>query len=208
MNGRGDGRIRVFLADDHVAVRAGIAGLLADESGLVVVGVAGDRDGTLHGVIDHAPDVCLLDLQMPGGGLALIRTLRAVAPAMAIVVFTMYGAEAYREHCLAAGAADFLNKGCAPDELSAVIVRAARGPRARPGSRPGRPGAVRTAARLSARETEVCVRLAAGAGVKEIAAELGVSVKTVSTFRARGMAKLGVSSTAELVRWAIAEGLA
>ncbi len=207
MNGRAEPRIRVFLADDHLAVRAGIAGLLGDEPEIVVVGGAGDRDTTLHGVIDLAPDLCLLDLQMPGGGLSLIRTLRAVAPAMAVVVFTMYGAGAYRDHCLAAGAADFLNKGCAPDELSAVIVRAARGARSRSTRR--RPVVERAATvRLSAREVEVCSRLAAGLGVKEIAAELGVSVKTVSTFRARGMAKLGLTSTAELVRWAIAEGLA
>lgn len=199
-------RVRVFLADDHVAVRAGIAGLLADYPGIVVAGSAGDREATLHAVIDLVPDVCLLDLQMPGGGLALIRTLRSVAPSMAIVVFTMYGADAYRDHCLAAGATDFLNKGCSPDELADVILHAARAPgRSGPGAvaahRPPPP------VRLSARETEVLLRIATGSEAKEIARDLGISVKTVSTFRARGMRKIGAGSTAELVRWAMTEGL-
>lgn len=206
MSHTSDRRVRVFLADDHVAVRAGIAGLLADYPGIVVAGSAGDREATLHAIIDLVPDVCLLDLQMPGGGLALIRTLRSVAPSMAIVVFTMYGADAYRDHCIAAGAADFLNKGCSPDELADVILRAARVPgRSGPGALAAR--GTPPSLRLSPRETEVLLRIATGSEVKEIARDLGISVKTVSTFRARGMRKIGAGSTAELVRWAMTEGL-
>jgi two-component system, NarL family, invasion response regulator UvrY len=195
--------VRVFHADDHIVVREGVARMLSAHPELELVGSGSDRTAALTGVIGMDPDVCLLDLQMPGSGIALIGQMHTVARRTAIVIFTAYRADQYAELCLAAGASGFVNKGATEGELVAVIIAAADGHRTIAA------GLEETAITdephkvLSLRELEVVVRLATGEPAGDIAVDLGISIKTVSTFRARALNKLGLQSNAELTRYAL-----
>ena len=177
--------------------------MVAAHPELELVGSGSDRTGALTGVIGLDPDVCLLDLQMPGSGIALIGQIHAVARRTAIVIFTAYRADQYAELCLAAGASGFVNKGATEHELVAVIVAAANGTRTVAAGPEDAAVAHEPHKVLSLRELEVVIRLATGEPAGDIAADLGISIKTVSTFRARALYKLGLQSNADLTRYAL-----
>jgi two-component system invasion response regulator UvrY len=207
--------IRVFVADDHAVVRRGVLQILEDVPDIAVAGEAGSGRETLCGVQATDPDVLLLDITMPeGGGLEVLAQLRNLRPELRVLFLSMYPEKQYAIRALRAGAAGYLTKESAPEELVAAIRKAAQGGTyvsqtlaeklagELKGEAPKEPYEV-----LSDREYQVVRLLAAGKTIGEIAADLSLSVKTVSTYRARILEKLGLRSTAEVIRYAFEQGL-
>ncbi len=215
-------RIRVLLADDHAVLRAGLRMLLDAQPDMEVVGEAADGEAAVSQARELRPDVLLLDLTMPGaGGLPAIERVRAVAPQTRVLVLTMHEAPAYVRSALAAGAAGYVRKSAADAALLSAIRAVHRGRRPidpdlvpippepgrarQPGA--GRPRASGVAGFLSPREREVLALIARGHTNQQIADRLALSVKTVETYRARLVEKLGLKSRADLVRYALDSGL-
>jgi len=212
-------RTRVLLVDDHALLRSGLRLLIGAQPDLEVVGEAGDLAQALGLARSLHPDVVTLDLTMPGGsGLAAIEALRAAAPGVRILVLTMHEDPALVRSALAAGASGYLAKSAADSALIAAIRAVERGRffvevQNREAMEalvtPGRvdSGAPAPIAMLSGREREVLVLLAQGHTNQAIADRLELSVKTVESYRARLMQKLGLKNRAELTRLAIDLGL-
>lgn len=208
--------VRVFLADDHAIVRGGLKALIDAQPGMVVVGEAADGLETCALVATLQPDVVVMDVSMPGltGSLATER-LRRECPAVKVLALTVHEDKGYIRQLLTAGASGYALKRAAPEELiRAIQVVAAGGMYLDPTVavkvvggfvKPPVKGAAKTC-ELSEREAEVAKLTAAGHGNKEIAARLDLSVKTVETYRARSLEKLGLKSRAELVRYAFQKG--
>jgi two-component system nitrate/nitrite response regulator NarL len=212
-------QIRVLLVDDHPFVREGIKSHLATQSGIKVVGEAGNGEEALRQAARLRPDVVLMDISMPSmNGLEAMSRLRRKAPRARVLVLTMHENREYIARVFRLGARAFIRKDSSPDELVRAIhaVRAGEafiGPAvssvlveelARGGS--GETRTDRTLA-LSGREREVLVRVAEGLGNKEISQRLGVSVRTVETHREHIMRKLDIHTIAGLTRFAIAQGM-
>ena len=203
--------IRVVVADDFPALRRGVIGLIEREPGVVIVGEAGDAASVMEVVGRTAPHVVLLDLGMPGvRGLELVRALRAQHPRSAVLVFTMHREEDLALPCLKAGASGFINKTSSEAELRLAVRTAAEGRRYLSAAMAerlvdGAPLPVQTPPHhaLSERELDVLCRIARGAKPADMAATLGISVKTVHTYRARILEKLGARSNVDLVLYAV-----
>ncbi len=202
--------IRVLLVDDHAVVRQGIERLLESGADMVVVGQAADAAEAIALATSVEADVCMLDLGIPDGGPDLVAQLRELQPRMRILVFTMQRPEQVALKVLSLGAAGFLGKSCPPGEIPVAVRAVAAGRRyiseevasmfadRMVGGSEGEPHQ-----HLSARELEVFTRLARGQGPSEIADALGVSAKSVSTYRSRVMSKMGVERNADLTRYAL-----
>ena len=214
--------IRVFIADDHAVLRAGLRLLLGAEPDIEVVGEAATAAEALQGVRDLQPDIVLLDISMPEtNGLQALHTLKAEAPTSRIIMLTMHDDESYLREALSAGASGYTLKQAADTELlSAVRAVYQGGTYLRPAHTQllleGHPEAASKvqalpgeaeANRLSPRELEVLRLLAMGYTNKQAADQLALSVKTVETYKARLMAKLSLNSRAELVHYALERGL-
>lgn len=203
--------ISILLADDHTVVREGIKRLLSGFEDLQVVAEARDGTEVMSGVRRDSFDVLVTDLSMPGReAVELIKQVRREAPKLPIVVLTMHPPEQYAVRVIRAGAAAYLTKDVAPDELAEAIRKVARGgmhltPRvAELLAYEIKPKAERDPYRaLSDREFQVFQMLVDGSTVSEIANRLCISIKTVSTHKTRILEKIGVSSIAELVRYAV-----
>ena len=199
--------IRVLIADDHTIVRDGLRGILASAGDIEVAAEAASGDEVLALVRAQAFDVVLLDLSMPGvSGMELIRQLRLDKPALRILVLSMHAERQYAARALNAGAAGYLSKGSAAAELLGAVRKIAAGGEhiteaAAAALRIARDEPAQRA--LSDREFEVLRMLAEGLGPTEIGERLRLSVKTVSTHKMHILEKLGLSSTADLVRYAI-----
>jgi two-component system response regulator NreC len=206
--------IRVLICDDHALVRAGLRLLLEAESGIDVVGEAADAEQALDAVRGARPDVLLLDLVLPGrNGLDAIPDLLAAAPDTRILVLSMQDDPSYVRHAFAAGATGYLVKEAADAELVQAIHEVAAGHRYVHPSLGARLAAPETGAGvragrdpLSEREHEVLRLLALGHTNHEIAQLLAISMRTAESHRARLMQKLGLSTRAEIVRYALASG--
>lgn len=212
-------RTRILLADDHAVLRAGLKLLLDSQPDLQVVGEAGDGSQALALAEQLQPDMVLLDLGMPGlGGLQALPLVRKAAPQARILVLTMHDDESYLRQALQRGAAGYVLKKAADTELLLAIRAVMRGEvyihssmtRALledllPPS-PSAPAADAWQA-LSDREQEVLRLVALGHTSAEIADRLSLSPKTVETYRARGMEKLGLRSRAALVTFVLERGL-
>jgi len=213
--------IRIVLADDHAVLRTGLAALLNARSDMTVVGEAADGAELLALVETARPDVILLDLTMPRlGGLEVLPLLRQRIPAARILILTMHQDEGYLRRAIKGGAAGYVLKKAADVELIAAIQAIMRGDlyvhpsltRALledivPAGHGSATDEDDLWATLSEREQEVLQMVALGHTSREIADQLAVSAKTVDTYRARGMEKLGLRSRAALVRFALANGL-
>jgi len=206
--------IRVLIADDHQLVRDGLKGILAAVKGIEVAGEAASGDQALALVRTREFDVALLDLSMPGlSGIDLIKRLRLERPALRILVLSMHGEQQYATRALKAGAAGYLTKDAAADQLVTALRKVAAGGVAISDATAARllvssrGGDAPPHTLLSDREFEVFRLLAAGSTPTEIAERLHLSVKTVSTHKAHVQQKLGLASTAELVRYALEHDL-
>ena len=207
--------IRVVLADDHAIVRAGLKELLTATGDIAVIGEATNGQDVLAAVRKGGFDVLVLDMSMPGrSGIELIKLVKAEEPKLRVLVLSMHSEKQYAVRAVRAGASGYLTKETAADELVAAIRRVAAGgayitpetaERLVLDTRAGTEGAPH--GRLSDREFEVFRMIVAGRSVTDIAAELNLSVKTISTHKARILEKMELSSQSELVRYAFENGL-
>jgi two-component system response regulator NreC len=204
-----DALITVVLADDHTVVRSGLRMLLEAEAGMEIVAEAGDAESAARYVRGHKPSVLVLDLNMPGEpSLEAIPKLTESSPDTAIVVLTMQNEPAFAREALRAGARGYVLKHSAGTELVEAIRTAVGGGTylnpalgARVAAEPPAPAGPPD--ELTEREVEVLRLIALGHTNNEIAGQLFLSVRTVETHRAHIQQKLGLSTRAELVRYAL-----
>lgn len=209
--------IRIVLADDHAVLRAGLKLLINAQPDMEVVGEAANAEDTPRLVEETHPDVAVVDLTMPGGGLRVVEQLYARHPTTRVLVLTMHDDPAYLRSALAAGAAGYIVKHAADTELLSALRAVHQGAtivylagarssvREMAGAERPQRGARRGA--LSAREREVLVLLARGYTNRQIGEQLEVSAKSVETYRARLAKKLGLRSRADIVSYALGTGL-
>jgi two-component system invasion response regulator UvrY len=202
--------VKILLVDDHVILREGVRRLLVDRIAGVEVGEASDEASALERFRDQRWDVVVLDLRLPGrGGVDVLRALRDIDARVPVLIMTMYDEEPYAVRAFRAGASGYLMKTSAPEELVVAVEKlAAGGKYVTPSlaealaARAGTPAGTALEL-LSDRELEVLRRIGAGQTVKDIASDLSLSDKTVSTYRTRMLEKLGLRTTADLVRYAV-----
>jgi DNA-binding NarL/FixJ family response regulator len=202
---------RIVIADDHTIVREGLKQVLAAAGDLTLVAEAKNGSEVLQCVREHAFDVLLLDMSMPGkSGIELIKQVHHEKPKLRILVLSMHEEEQYAVRALKAGAAGYLTKESASAQLVAAIRKvAAGGAYITPavaeqfalGAMADTSGPPHAA--LSDREYQVFEMLVAGKSITDIAERLNLSVKTVSTHKARIMQKMNMTNPAELIRYAI-----
>jgi len=210
-------KLRIFLADDHVVVREGLKALINRQPDMLVIGEAGDGETAWQQARECQPDIVIMDITMPGlnGVLATTRLKRA-CPQIKVLALSVHDDTSYLRQLLTAGAVGYVLKHAAADDLiQAIRIVAAGGIYLDPALAghvvaryvqvPGVASALE-GTELSERETDVVQRVAHGYSNKEIAAQLNLSVKTVETYRARALDKLGIESRAELVRYALEHG--
>jgi two-component system invasion response regulator UvrY len=200
--------MRILLVDDHPIVRHGIRRLLTERIPALTVEEVGDADTALESIRAQPWDVVVLDVTMPGtSGIDLLKTVRRENQVLPILVLSMHAAAQFAQRVVAAGGSGYLTKDAAPAELVNAIDQVRRG-RSYPAPQ-GRHGASAATLhdRLSDREYQVLRLIGSGSTVSEIAAELGLSVKTVSTYRARVLEKLEMQTNAQLMRYAIENAL-
>jgi DNA-binding NarL/FixJ family response regulator len=212
-----DSPIRVLLADDHTIVRTGIRHVLEGEPGFEVVGEASNGDQTFDLATELQPDVVVLDISMPGqSGLQVAARLRGVSSPPRVLILSMHDNAEYVLESVRAGAHGYLLKDTAATELRSAIRALCRGEayfsppvasrlsaavRAEQSCRPT------PIEHLTGREREVLGGIARGRTNKEIAAELGISYRTVETHRESLMKKLQIRTVAELTRFALGAGI-
>ncbi|HXD85412.1 MAG TPA: response regulator transcription factor [Urbifossiella sp.] len=208
--------IRVVLADDHAVVREGLKALIHSQEGMSVVGEAATSAEALALVAAHNPDVAVLDVSMPElSGIELAAKLRALHPSLKILALTVHENPAYVRKMLEAGASGYVLKRAATSELVQAIRTVAGGGTYLDSSvagslvnglsHPNDDGHVQHP-ELSDREAEVMMCIARGYSNKQIAARLQLSVKTVETYKARSMEKLGIRSRIDIVKFAVKQG--
>jgi len=203
--------IRVLIADDHAIVREGLKQIVADTPDIVVAGEAKDGYEALDAISKHNYDVVLLDISMPGmSGLDVLKQLKSQKSQLRILILSIYPEEQYAVRTLKAGASGYLTKESAPDELVEAIRKVSSG-----GNYISRSLGEKLVANLrrddskqphealSDREFQVMRMIASGKKGKEIAEELLLSVKTVSTYRRRVLDKLGIKNNSALIRYAM-----
>ncbi|MGF6920603.1 response regulator [Paraburkholderia sp. 40] len=203
--------IRVLLADDHALVRDGLRHILQGASGFEVVGEANDSASTVALIRARAAEVLVLDLSMPGrNGVELIKQIKEEKPTLRILVLTMHAEQQYAVRAFKAGASGYLTKESASAELVAAVTKVAAGGvyvslamAERFAQSLNEPTDLLPHQRLSDREFDVLKRIAAGQTITEIAAELCVSAKTVSTYKTRILEKMQMPHEAALVRYAM-----
>ncbi len=211
------GKITIVLADDHAVVRAGIKALLSREPDMEVVGEAATGQEAVEAVRRLRPQVAVLDISMPEmDGLEATRAIRNLGLPTQVVILTVHAQDEYLLQAIQAGACGYVVKSATDTDLVEAVRLAARGqvflyPSAvrrllgeylQGGKPPHDPLAA-----LTSRETEVLKLTAAGYTNQEIAQQLGISPKTVDTYRQRVMEKLGLHRRSELVRFALRRGL-
>ena len=216
-SGSDDRPVRVLLADDHTLVRAGIRSLVESIEGIEVIGETGDGAAVVQLVESQQPDILLLDLAMPNmHGIDIIKICDDRCPLTRVLVLSMHAESEYVREAMAIGAAGFLVKDSAPEELPVAIRAVVNGdtfvsprvsramfdaPRRR--SSDTADGGTGRRPLFTPRQRQVLKELASGQSTKQIAAKLGISIKTVETHRARIMQSLGINSANALVRFAI-----
>lgn len=210
-------KLRIFLADDHVLVRQGLKALIDAQPDMEVVGEADDGRAALEGARLHRPDIVVMDVSMPiMSGTQAAESLRREWPDAKILALTAHEDKSYIRQLLSIGVSGYVLKRAAAEELIHALRTVAKGgfyldPTLasrvlnglvqRPSMRAGQAEGV-----LSDRESEVLRLIARGHSNKEIAAQLDVSVKTVETYKARSMEKLGLNSRAGIVSYAVQQG--
>jgi two-component system invasion response regulator UvrY len=208
--------IRVFIVDDHNLFRAGLRQILAKQADVRVVGEAGNGTDAMAGIREGGADVVLLDLTMPGvSGLEILGSIKLAWPHAGVLVLSMHPEDQYAARVLKAGAAGYLTKESAAEELIAAIRKVAAGGiyvsphfAEKLASSLQKVAEVPPHQMLSEREFLVFTQLVSGKKLKEIARGLCLSEKTITTYRSRILRKLNVRTNAELVRYAIENKIA
>ncbi|AOK56382.1 LuxR family transcriptional regulator [Burkholderia stagnalis] len=203
--------IKVLIADDHALVRDGLRHILQNASDFEIAGEARDSASTMALVRGTNADVLVLDLSMPGrNGVELIKQIKDEKPSLHILVLTMHAEQQYAVRAFRAGAAGYMTKESASAELVAALTKIAAGGvyvslamAEQFAQSLNEPTDMLPHQRLSDREFDVFRRVASGQSISEIAEELCVSVKTVSTYKARILEKMQMSNEAALVRYAM-----
>lgn len=207
--------VRLVIADDHAVVREGLKQILSETPDMLVVGEATTGHEVLDRVRDVEVDLVVLDIAMPGrSGLDTLIHLKRERPSLPVLVLSLHPEDQYAVRVLKAGASGYVTKDSAPDQLVTAIRKVMSGGKyVSPAlaerlaydlsSDSGKP----PHAMLSDREYEVLCMIAAGKTVKEIAEKLSLSVKTISTYRARILEKMRLKNNAELTHYVIREGL-
>ena len=206
--------IRILTIDDHEVVREGIRGIFAETPGAAEFGEAQSGPEALKAVRERDWDIAVLDISLGGrSGLEVLKELREIRPRLPVLMLSMHAEEQYAVRAFKAGAAGYISKGSSRDELRAAILKVIKG---------GRYISAALAEKividlstsdqpphetLSDRELEVLCLIASGKAVGEIAVELSLSDKTISTYRRRILDKMGMKSSAELTHYAIRNGL-
>ncbi len=206
---------KVLLVDDHAVVRRGVRAILEDHFASIAIHEAGNAEDALTAVTQPF-DAIVLDLSMPGrDGFDLLAEIKHRAPKTPVLIMSLHSEDQFAMRALKAGAAGYLTKSAAPEQLIAAITKVMRGGRYISETLAERL-AVNAASgdtsetpheRLSDREFDVMRGIASGSSVSEIAAQMHLSVKTVSTYRARLLEKMGMSTNSELTRYALENGL-
>jgi two-component system, NarL family, invasion response regulator UvrY len=212
---RGGPVIKILIADDHAVVRRGLREILSERDDLLVAGEASTAAEVMGKVQQERFDVIVLDIAMPGGsGIDLLGDIRRVRPEARVLVLTMFSEEQYAIRAIRAGAAGFLTKETAPEKLVEAVQRVAAGGRfisaelaealasVVAGESKGRPHEL-----LSNREFEILKMIGSGKTVSQIADDLGLSVKTVSTHRTRILRKMVMKTNAELTHYVVKNAL-
>ena len=207
--------IKILVADDHTIVREGLKQILAETSDIVVSGEAANAQEILNKIFKNDYDVVLLDISMPGkSGLDILKDLKSIKPKLPVLILSMHPEEQYAVRVLKSGASGYLTKGSAPDELITAIRKVSLG-----GKYVSSVLAEKLAFNLekdvekpihetlSDREFQVMCMIASGKVISEIAEELLLSVKTISTYRARILEKMKMKNNAEITYYAIKNGL-
>jgi len=213
-------QITVLLAEDHAVVRQGLCALLNTDGHFMMVGEARTGREAVDMARTHKPDVILMDIAMPVlNGLEATRQILAADPSAKVVILSAHSDDEYIQRMSAAGVAGFLEKQTSAEILTKAIREVAKGhvffspsiakrmrdhldmPRSRDGSRKA------NGTRLTSRESEVLQLVAEGFANKQVASELGISIKTVEKHRQHLMDKLNIHDTAGLTRYAIAAGV-
>jgi two-component system, NarL family, invasion response regulator UvrY len=208
--------IKVLIVDDHAVVRQGLKQIITGVPDMTVVGEATDGVEALEKAQTEECDVLVLDISLPGrSGLDILKDVRLARPKLPVLVLSMHAEEQFAVRLLRAGASGYLNKESAPDELVKAIYKVVEG-----GKYVSPALAERLAFEiegeadklphetLSDREFQVMCLLATGKTVKEIAEALSLSAKTVSTYRTRILTKMNLKTNADLIHYAIQNGLA
>ena len=203
--------LKILVADDHSIVREGLKQILSQVPDIIVAGEASDGNQALNQARNADYDLVLLDIAMPGiRGLDVLKQLKTEKPDLPILMLSMYPEEQYAVRTLKAGASGYLTKESAPEELIAAIRKVCAG-----GKYVTLSLAEKLALNLKAdferpvhehlsdREYQVVLMIASGKTVSEIATELSLSVKTISTNRSRALSKMGMKTNAELTYYAI-----
>jgi DNA-binding NarL/FixJ family response regulator len=203
--------LKVLIADDHAVVRRGLKQILEETTDIVVCGEATNSDEVLEQVRSKSWDVLVLDITMPGrSGLDILREIKYLVPALPVLVLSMHAEEQFANRVLKAGAAGYLPKESAPEELVKAIRKVCTGGRYISSAQAEKlifmmePGGEKMLHEtLSNREYEVLRLIASGKTVTQIAEQSKLSVKTISTYRARLLEKMRMQNSAELTHYAI-----
>jgi DNA-binding NarL/FixJ family response regulator len=207
--------IRILIADDHDIVRAGFAQFIADQGDMKVTGEASTGDEVIALIRRDQFDVVLLDISMPHkNGIDCLRVIRQINPALPVLMLSGYPEEHYAVNLLRSGASGYISKNAPPEELMRAIRVVARGKRYLSetaadlvSAELAHPTDKKLHETLSEREFQIFRKLAAGQSPTEIAEELHLSVKTVSTYRARVLEKMNLKTNADLTYYAIKNSL-
>jgi len=203
--------IRVLIADDHPIVREGLKQIIAETSDMVVANEASNAQEVLDKVWESDYSVVLLDISMPGrSGLDILKQLKSERPELPVLILSVHPEEQYAVRVLRAGASGYLTKESAPDELIAAIRKVSLGRKYVSSSLAEKlafdleiEAEKPLHETLSDREYQVLCMIAQGKTVKEIAEELSLSVKTISTYRSRILEKMRMNNNAQLTHYAI-----
>jgi DNA-binding NarL/FixJ family response regulator len=207
--------LKLLLVDDHTVVRRGVRNLLAEALADVEFEEASTGEEALALVRRGPFALVILDISMPQrGGMEALKDMRAASPYLRVLMLSQHAEEQYAIRALKAGACGYLTKDCAPEELVRAVTKCAAGGKYVSERLAERlvdvisgDAAARPIERLSDRELEVLRLIGKGKAVKEIAAELALSEKTVSTYRARILEKTALRSNGDLMRFALGSGL-
>lgn len=207
--------IEILIVDDHAVVREGMKKILTNDDFIKVTGEAGDAPATMELVWNNSYDVIVLDISLPGiSGLELIGQIKQEHPQTPILILSMYPEEQFATRVLKAGAKGYLNKESAPESLVKAVKKVYEGgyyvspalAEQLVHTLHGDPDKLPHEL-LTDREYEVFMRIVGGKELKEIASELNISVKTVSTFRTRLLHKMNLKNNVELVHYAVENNL-